>query len=650
MINRSGSLFLLLCMLAGALLQAPGAVRAGSDGTEAAFFALQTNQFPEISGYLDVRSSQGQFVRGLQAQQVTVIEDGRPIQPQEFEALYPGAKFVIALNPGRSFAIRDGQGVSRYDQVVDHLHTWAESRPDVGDEFSLLIADGPQVLNVSSPALMTNALLEFDDDFRSDEPGLEVLTLALEAASLVDERPGAGRAVLFITPPLDASFAMGLDTIASQAAQRGIRISVWFVSSPDSFSSRSFGLLQELAFRTGGELAGFSGTEALPDIERYLDPLREVYRITYISQIREGGQHPVQIEIDMGREKVLSSIQSYFMDIQPPSPILVMLPSQIKRENISGPTTDPDLEPDLQTVEFLVEFPDGFSRSLAASFLFVNGDLTAENSQPPFERFDWDLRPYLESGSVSLFVQVVDSMGLIGASTETQVEILVERPRISIWYVLARSAPQLALVVVLFSGAVLLLVLVLGGKIKPKVFGRLQKAEARGGLRVRKSFPPTFSADPLTQPVKGVYARDENPRRLSQWINRLHWPQRQAAAEAQAYLTRMEPDGSKGKSRPIPLMDDEIRIGTDQKQVTMLLNDPSLDGLHARIVKENGNFRLCDQGTTAGTWVNYSPISSEGILLEHGDLVHIGRIGFRFSLREPAKVRKPAVVRKEPGK
>jgi hypothetical protein len=30
--------------------------------------------------------------------------------------------------------------------------------------------------------------------------------------------------------------------------------------------------------------------------------------------------------------------------------------------------------------------------------------------------------------------------------------------------------------------------------------------------------------------------------------------------------------------------------------------------------------------------------------LEHGDLIHIGKIGYRFTLSKPAKVRKPVVI------
>jgi len=41
---------------------------------------------------------------------------------------------------------------------------------------------------------------------------------------------------------------------------------------------------------------------------------------------------------------------------------------------------------------------------------------------------------------------------------------------------------------------------------------------------------------------------------------------------------------------------------------------------------------VADLGSEAGTWVNYAPVSAEGSQLRHGDLLHIGRVAFRFLL------------------
>jgi pSer/pThr/pTyr-binding forkhead associated (FHA) protein len=51
----------------------------------------------------------------------------------------------------------------------------------------------------------------------------------------------------------------------------------------------------------------------------------------------------------------------------------------------------------------------------------------------------------------------------------------------------------------------------------------------------------------------------------------------------------------------------------------------------------------------AGTWVNYSPVPAQGLLLRHGDLVQIGKIAFRFELANPPEERQPRITnRQEP--
>jgi pSer/pThr/pTyr-binding forkhead associated (FHA) protein len=99
---------------------------------------------------------------------------------------------------------------------------------------------------------------------------------------------------------------------------------------------------------------------------------------------------------------------------------------------------------------------------------------------------------------------------------------------------------------------------------------------------------------------------------------------------------------------PIVITSETATFGSDPNQADQLVEDGSVAELHARLTRESqGVFRLSDEGSIAGTWVNYAPISSDGIILEQGDLVHIGRVGFRFIMRNPRRVRKP--VRKLDG-
>jgi len=39
--------------------------------------------------------------------------------------------------------------------------------------------------------------------------------------------------------------------------------------------------------------------------------------------------------------------------------------------------------------------------------------------------------------------------------------------------------------------------------------------------------------------------------------------------------------------------------------------------------------------------VNFSPVSNSGVILHHGDIIHLGQIGFMFELANPGHVPAP---------
>jgi pSer/pThr/pTyr-binding forkhead associated (FHA) protein len=90
---------------------------------------------------------------------------------------------------------------------------------------------------------------------------------------------------------------------------------------------------------------------------------------------------------------------------------------------------------------------------------------------------------------------------------------------------------------------------------------------------------------------------------------------------------------------------DEVILGSDAREATFVVDDPSVERVHTRLIHQSdGSFRVTDQNSTAGTWVNYAPISPEGTHLEHGDLLHVGKVGFRFTYLYPNGQARRAVI------
>jgi hypothetical protein len=615
--------------------------------------SLQLTDFPRLAAYLDVRDEHGNFVPRLQGDQIVVVENSIPQQATEFIQLNSGVLFAAVVNPGAPFAIRDGQGFSRYDRVLEALSEWAVSRDGEDLDLSLFIANGPEIYHLSDTEEWMTILLGHQADFRQAEPNLDVLDRAIDIVTGPSPVPGMGRAILFITPPLEGDFSLGLQTMAARAQQQGVRIFVWMIASPDSFLSGAAIQLAELANLTKGYYFAYSGSEAIPNLDGYLEPLSSVYQFSYDSKIAEGGTHELYLEIYSQKvwqdgiftaKDLLTSTAPYSfdLDIQPPNAVFISPPSTIERSDEQPGALDPlELSPDTQNLDILIEFPDRMPRPLTSTTLYVDGIPVAQNTEAPFDSFHWDLTGYIENSNHQLSVEVVDSLGLKGTSIDIPIQITVTRQPLTIRSILSNHVPLVAGVIVVLSGSVLFLVLILGGGIRPSVFGKMRsrKSSRERGLSSKRS-------DPLTQPV---LVREEQPtRRFPGWKNPLHWPHRSATHKAHAYLTCLSEKDREKLIAPLPIAAEDLSFGKDPQQCTIILDEPSIESLHACLKREGDSYRIIDKGSTAGTWVNYTPVSEEGTLLEHGDLVHIGRMGFRFTLRTPAKQAKPVIIPQEP--
>ncbi len=200
------------------------------------------------------------------------------------------------------------------------------------------------------------------------------------------------------------------------------------------------------------------------------------------------------------------------MDIQPPNPILVSPPQQIVRQAPDSRTTDrAAFLPTQQGLDIIVEFPDGRTRPLVSTTLYVDDQKVAENTAEPFTHFTWDLSGYTTSGQHMLSVQAVDSLGLSKTSLAIPVMVTVVRPQFGLIPFLSRNSIWVVLIAILFAGVVL------GGIL--------------AGDRIRRRSAPVdrkASYDPLTQPVEGQTGRGN-----------LRVPWKRPAKASAAYLERL---------------------------------------------------------------------------------------------------------------
>jgi len=592
-----------------------------------------TSQFPVINFYLEAYE-EGEFIEDLAPDQIQVVEDGMARPPSSLEMIQPGIQFTIAINTSPYMGVMVGP-TSIYQEIQKALLAWTEAQPaNTPNIFSLATNTSLALSNSVDPKEWVKAVKEYNPTLAGVQPALTSLTQALDQATTPNPRPHMRRAILYITPLPSIADLKALPNLADRASQQGARMFVWLVAPPGAATPELTASLQEMTNATGGSLFVFSGTEELPKIESYLKPLQNVYQLSYLSGLNQGGAHHLTVHIRRDNFDAASPEQIITLDIQPPNPIFLAPPQQVTR-TISKETGNvaPGLTPLQTPIQILIEFPDGHIRPLVKTRLYVDGAIVAENSAEPFNRFNWPLASYGESGRHLLKIEALDSLGLSRASIETPVELVVEQPSIGLFSI---KIPWQRLAV---GSAILAAALAVGGVL---IFvGRKRKTPQPPLITRGKPTNRKPAKDPVTQPVP---IRQERPY-LSAGNLSPTWPQALMSQQAPARLVRLSDSGNPLPKNAIPLNRPEVTLGSDPKLSIQVLENPSVDGLHARLYHTGeGDYQLADAGSVAGTWVNYAPVSKEGVRLEHGDLIQLGRVAFRFELSNPNRLRQPVVT------
>jgi hypothetical protein len=601
--------------------------------------SIDTKNFPTVSALVDVYDANGEFMTGLKSAELTAYEDSQPRQVSTLTESAAPVQIVVAVNPGPALAVRDGTGTQRFTQVVGALSQWVDSQPaDSDDDLSLVSLSGSLISHANAHDWFVS-LDSFKPDFRHTTPNLQTLAIALDTASAAIPQPGMKRAVLFITPHMDdTNIDNTIAPLIQSAVDSKVRVFVWFVDAEEYFVTASANAFKSLAQQTNGKFFTFSGTETFPDLTLSLAPLRHVYELAYTSSLTTSGDHSLGLYVETPQGKIPALDKNFNIDIQPPNPIFVSPPLQITRQPPADDPYNPDvLLPAQQSIEIIIEFPDGHKRELKRTALYVDGQVVAENTAEPFEKFTWDLSTYEMSGQHEIVVEAEDILGLQKSSMGIPITMTVMQVPKGIQSLLARYRSYLVLGAIGLAGLALLVILLRGWTSRTLFKDRRE---------ARKRFE-----DPLTQPVVALTessvsatkkAKTE-PRRKG-WLQ----PKPIRVPKAPAYLTRLMNGGEPSSGLPIPVLEKDMTFGTDPVQSIYVLDDPSISPLHARIKQtEDGGFIIYDHGSVAGTWVNYEPVTREGRRLAHRDTIHFGQLVYRFDLNQPPAETEPKVISKK---
>jgi hypothetical protein len=588
------------------------------------------DRFPEISFFFDAYNNQSQLIGDLIPEQLEILEDGYAM-PFELNRAQPGAQIILALNTASSTSTNSGNSIL-FDTVRQALVVWGQNQASVSpDDYSLSTNSGIEPAREKNLAKWALALANYQPESTASEPNLVSLTQALDLAT--DSNPDANmkKAILFITPALSESNLAAFPNLADRASKMGVHIFIWLISSDAASSPQISAPYIDLAQRTDGQLFIFSGTEPLPDPNQYFEPLRFIYHIRYSSGIKTGGDHRLTLSIAREDLRASSDPQLIKVNVQPPNPIFLDPPQQVLRiwskPDEKNQTTF--LTPKELPIRIMIEFPDGFQREISASRLYVDGMLMVENTAPPYDQFSWPLSTYESSGSHLLQVEVEDKLGLKQSTIETMAEVMVEPAKRTLMEEVVNKDRLIVLGAVIISALVLVAVFLFAGRQTVMDF-----------IRKRRSH---LDKDPLTQPV---HIRPVGERVRSAGTHSPTVPRSSMTVQsAPARMVRLSEGGHPIPASAVLLNQRLFTFGSDPQQASCVLDSPTVEPLHCRLAHTfGGQFMIYDAGSVAGTWVNYTPVTSDGAPLQHGDTIHIGRVAFRFELSIPPAVQPPKVI------
>ncbi|HKJ26135.1 MAG TPA: hypothetical protein VJ965_00735, partial [Anaerolineales bacterium] len=434
--------------------------------------SLNLSEFPKITTSIDVRGSQGVFVSTLPNTAATVFENDQPI-PANIVEMRPGAQVVIAIGGGESLGIATLQIMPRYVILQTWINDWISAQQiSPGDNLSLIVPEGILVSHETDPVPFQENLTNYAPDYNLPHNPLEVLSAAIDTA--LDPLPadGMGRAVLFLTQGVPEEQQPTLQELINRAAEAGVRVHVGFVNSESLFTSNQAINLQAAAQQTGGQYFTFSNQEPLPDLDLMFESSRRNYSLEYYSEANTPGEHTVQVMVSTDQMEILSDPVTFTADLAAPVPVLIAPPSQIVRavpESVANSIEN--LAPTLQAFAVNVNFPDGIPRQIEKLTLYINEEPVTEVTEPPFDSVTFNLESYQATENILVRVETVDELGMTGSSEVVPVEVLVQIPETGIFSLFGRNVTLIIFGVIGISGAVLLLVLVLAGRLRPRLIG-----------------------------------------------------------------------------------------------------------------------------------------------------------------------------------
>jgi len=543
---------------------------------------IENREFPLIRVEVKPRNLPIGSAAPIVTNAFTILENGNSVPARDVQENYQGIHLTLVVNPDFALDSRDPKGVSRYSKLVGAFKLLSDAFNSEGkDRFSLYINPDYVFEQLSDFSSLITALDAYSGNFRSLKSDLASLTRAVDALSM--EESGKDKIILYVTGLPTVQDAKTLQLLTETAREKKIKVVIWLAGEAFIAGYPQIPYLQDLAESSGGSLFIYSGNEALPETNGYIQNLGKIYAISYLSLARKSGNQTLAVRLQLEEEIISSSSASFEVVVEPAKLSFINLPDTLSLQQSEDGMVTPSELP----VQALIDFVDGHPRNITSARLLVNGKSVQENVQAPYSSFILRLAEYAGVEKLTLQIAMEDELGL-EAST-APFDILISTVPVgstsnldilkSPWLLVALGAALTAL------AALVVLPALLRPKAKP----------------IPESSPEAILPLP-TAPQKIL-----------------------------ATLTKLSPENIPTPEKPVAITQEISIFGRDPDLCNVVLDDPAIEPMHCQLrMLADGEFRLTDFRSAAGTWVNYAPVGVKGIRLYHGDLIQLGSLTFRF--------------------
>ena len=596
---------------------------------------IDVTGFPTIIFRLEALDNDNNSISELA--DLAIFEDGQPILHFETRPLDTGVDLFFVIDANSTIEDRDeGEGLSRREKVRDSIIRYANRfmDPTQMDRVTVIVPEGTGGRFLDRPSMsfpneVINAVNFYQPDELDDIPLDRLLLIALDEAAR-NAQEGRYQAIVLFSDAADLSERVDTEGFLALAQEQDVAVHpVILGSRADTHEVEQAAMLAE---PTGGSYVHMPDPADADELYDRLQQRGVLTEVSYRSVLDNSGQHLITAELAGAQGEASLEVL-----VEPPLVQMAVDNSQpIVRVTGDIETPLELIEPTNQPLVAQVEWPDGYPRDLISAALLVDG-----REQPlagsvlgadGILTFDWDIS-MLAADTYDLRVQVVDELGLVGATAPLPLTIEIQRPVVAptdapTAVPTPTPAPTSAPVseerqlpdnlVLIAAGAVLV------------IAALVVVAVAVLLSRRRRPDPDATTAVPAP-PVQAPLAMAPQPGgQFEPEFTQVLAPEFAADSDAGAFLEVVE--NAPEHLGFIPIGGSNITLGRDPRRVTVPFSDRSVSRLHARILESHGAYRIYDEGSASGTYVNYERVSLAPRTLEDKDQIHLGRVHLHFHL------------------